>query len=269
MMAKPQTEIARQFARELDTKLSVDDLVGNVAQELASKTSDEDMDSKKSTHNDSASTSSANNSAAPLDEVVWHYLTFDTALPIPAHIKQDSETAANRSPPPECPDLRQYQNPFFWSRGRKRFMSYFGCISTMIIAYSAGAYAAGEKQITKEWHISEPAFEVGITVFTCGFAVAPMILAPFSEINGRRPVFLATGAGYTLFQLTCALVPNFGGMLAARFLAGCCASSFSTMIGGVIADFYSAEDRNWAMAIFAGGAIFGTGEIDSHDFLYV
>jgi MFS family permease len=31
------------------------------------------------------------------------------------------------------------------------------------------------------------------------------------------------------------------------------------MVGGVIADFYHAEDRNWAMAVFAGGAIGGTG----------
>lgn len=138
-------------------------------------------------------------------------------------------------------------------------MAWIGCISTGIIAYSAGAYASGAAQMEREFHVSEPAFEVGITVFTCGFAVAPMFLAPFSEINGRKPVFVISGALLVLFQLTCALTPNFGGMLAARFLVGCAASTFSTMIGGVLADFYHAKDRNWAMSIYAGGAVGGVG----------
>ena len=138
-------------------------------------------------------------------------------------------------------------------------MSWFGCIATTITAYSAGAYAAGNDQYMEEWNISLPAANVGIAVFTAGFGIAPMILAPFSEVNGRRPVFVAAGCLFTLFQLTCALTPTFGGMLAARFLVGCCSSTFSTMVGGVISDYYEAKDRNWAMAIFAGGAIGGTG----------
>lgn len=31
------------------------------------------------------------------------------------------------------------------------------------------------------------------------------------------------------------------------------------MVGGVISDFYEAEDRNTPMAIYSGGALFGTG----------
>ncbi len=214
--------------------------------------SEQNLDRLESKH-------SPNESVGLEDEIIWHYLTFNTPLPTPAHVSLSHLALNDRAPPLEPPNLKKYENPFNWSRSRKRFMSWFGCISTTICAYSAGAYAVGEQQITTEFHVSDPAFEVGITVFTCGFAMAPMFLAPFSEINGRRPVFVATGVLFTLFQLTCALVPNFGGLLAARFLVGCSASTFSTMVGGVIADFYEAKDRNWALSIFTGGAIFGTG----------
>lgn len=51
------------------------------------------------------------------------------------------------------------------------------------------------------WGVSEVTINLGITMFTSGFAIAPMILAPFSEINGRRPVFIATGALFVCASL--------------------------------------------------------------------
>jgi hypothetical protein len=43
----------------------------------------------------------------------------------------------------------------------------------------------GQQQMKEEWHVSTVAILCGITTFTSGFGVAPMVLAPFSEINGR------------------------------------------------------------------------------------
>lgn len=217
---------------------------------------DFDQHSKK----DSCSDPAVVGSLGPADEIQWHYLTFETELPSPAYLAgQVNHDQYNRAPPPECPDLREYTNPFNWPRSRKNFMTWFGCIATTITAYTAGSYAAGNQQYMEEWHISEPVAQIGIALFTAGFGIAPMFLAPFSEINGRRPVFVVTGSLFVVFQLTCALTPTFAGMLVARFLVGAVSSTFSTMVGGVISDYYHAADRNWAMAMFAGGAIGGTG----------
>ena len=216
-------------------------------------------DKQRQLNHDSISSFSPEDCSGPDDEVVWHYLTFETKLPSPAFQIQPHDASKTSKQPPEHPDLKQYTSPFLWPRRVKHFHAWFGCISTSITAYTAGSYAAGADQMMREWNISEPVFEVGITLFTCGFGLAPMFLAPFSEINGRRPVFVITGTLFCVFQLVCALTPTFAGMLTARFLIGCVASTFSTMIGGVISDFYHAEDRNWAMAVFAGGAIGGTG----------
>lgn len=48
-------------------------------------------------------------------------------------------------------------------------------------------------------------------------------------------------------------------MLIARFFAGVGGSTFSTMVGGIIADIYLPRDRNTPMALFSTGALFGTG----------
>lgn len=89
--------------------------------------------------------------------------------------------------------------------------------------------------------------------------MAPMVLAPFSEIQGRRPVFIVSGIVFVICQLGTAVTRSYAGMLVVRFLAGVGGSTFSTMVGGVVSDIYHTEDRNTPMALFSGSALFGTG----------
>jgi MFS family permease len=62
-----------------------------------------------------------------------------------------------------------------------------------------------------------------------GFAIAPMILAPLSEINGRRPVFIASGILFVICQLCTGITRSYAGMLVVRFFVGVGGSTFSTM----------------------------------------
>ena len=206
------------------------------------------------------STSSSLARLSSRDEIVNHYLTFETNLPSPAYLSQpDYPHSSQASPPAQCPNLDKYTSPFLWSSQRKTIITYLSCAATAVTAYAAGSYSSGSAQMQEEWNVSETAIAVGITTFTCGFGIAPMVLAPFSEINGRRPIFVVTGTLFVIFQLICALTPTFAGMLISRFLVGCCSSTFSTMVGGVVSDIYHAKERNTAMALFSGAALFGTG----------
>ncbi|KAF2671553.1 MFS general substrate transporter [Microthyrium microscopicum] len=108
-----------------------------------------------------------------------------------------------------------------------------------------------------EWQISTTAVYAGITTFTMCFAVAAMVLAPFSELQGRRPVFLVAGVVYCISQIGSGATMSFVGMLVTRAIAGFSCSVFSTMVGGVISDIYISKERNTAMAIFSGTALAG------------
>ncbi|KAI9712914.1 MAG: hypothetical protein M1812_006783 [Candelaria pacifica] len=175
--------------------------------------------------------------------IVYHYLTFETELPSPSMLlAPDSALPSTLDPP----DLTPFQSPFDWSDSRKTFITWLSCTITAVTAYTAGSYSPAVPQMSAEWGVSEVAVLVGITTFCTGFATAPMVLAPFSEINGRKPVFIVTGI-------------LFVGMLVARFGAGVGGSTFSTMVGGVVSDIYHAEDRNTPMALFSGAALAGTG----------
>ncbi|KAG8533106.1 uncharacterized protein KY384_001889 [Bacidia gigantensis] len=185
--------------------------------------------------------------------IVYHDLTHETLLPSPVPFHKENVEII---PPP---DLRSYDSPFNWSQSRKTFITWLSCTVTVVTAYTAGAYSPPAQQMSEYWHVSTVAIFVGITTFTTGFAIAPMVLAPFSELNGRRPVFIATGILFVLCQLCCAITRSYGGMLAARFFTGVGGSTFSTMVGGVISDIYHHEDRNMPMCLFTGAAMMGTG----------
>jgi hypothetical protein len=184
-------------------------------------------------------------------EIVYHYLTFATELPNPATIYPSSE---GQEPPPPLPDLVKYTSPFEWSATRKNIIIWISCVITALTAFTAGAYSPGVGQMTKEWHVSSVAALVGITTFTSGmcspvdihsvnplcsrhrslqlslgFAIAPMILAPLSEINGRRPVFIASGILFVICQLCTGITRSYAGMLIVRFFVGVGGSTFSTM----------------------------------------
>ncbi|KAG7293992.1 hypothetical protein NEMBOFW57_004053 [Staphylotrichum longicolle] len=193
-------------------------------------------------------------------EITRLYLTFTTPLPTPNTTLTHHGSHPTKPPPPP-PDLTPYTDPQTWPASRKHLLLTLSCIATWLTAYTSGSYSPPQHLIQAALHPT-PSIEAvltGITTFCLGFAFAPMVLAPLSEMNGRYPVFVAAGVVYVVFQAVCGVVDTLAGMLVARFLVGVGASVFSTMVGGVIADMWDAKGRNTPMALFSGSVLAGTG----------
>ncbi|RMZ75774.1 hypothetical protein DV738_g5308, partial [Chaetothyriales sp. CBS 135597] len=186
--------------------------------------------------------------SGPRSETDVLEVSFDDPSPTPV-------PASSAYPlPPAC-----ITSPFSWTSRRKFCTTCLSCAATLVSGYSSGSNNAAGPGMSSAWHVSETILLLGTTTFCLGFAMAPMFLSPFSEINGRKPVFLFSGIVLALSQLGSAVADSLPGLLVARFFTGVGGSTFSTMVGGVVADMYTAEDRNTAMTIFAGAAFFGTG----------
>jgi multidrug resistance protein len=236
--------------------LPIEDNLSCMSEKTAFNDDETKTNFRDNSTSDSIDTGSRGNILVQSSPISYHYLTFETPLPLPsARISADPSKVSR---PPQ-PDLKKFTSPFEWPESRKSFMIWLSCIATLITAYTAGSYSLAVDQMKAEWHVSETAALVGITAFCCGFGIAPMVLAPFSEIQGRYPVFVGAGILYFICQICCAVTRSYPGMVVARFWVGCGSSVFSTMVGGVVSDLYHAQDRNTPMALFSGGVLFGTG----------
>lgn len=78
--------------------------------------------------------------------------------------------------------IKQYTDPFEWSKGQKNRTLFLACGSTFLAAFCPGAYMAGLDGMMMEWHVSRLVLLGALSVFMVGFATAPMFLAPLSEV---------------------------------------------------------------------------------------
>jgi MFS family permease len=118
--------------------------------------------------------------------------------------------------------------------------------------------APGLPEVASKFHITgETLIALTLSIFLISFGVAPLFLAPLSEMYGRRWV-LNIGNLVTIgFNLGCAFAPTTGALLAFRFLAGISGSAPIACGGGVISDLFSERDRAAAMAIYSLGPLIG------------
>jgi hypothetical protein len=64
-----------------------------------------------------------------------------------------------------------------------------------------------------------------VSVYVLGFAVGPLVLAPGSELVGRKVIYDICNVGFTVFSAACAVSGNLGMLIVFRFLQGCFGSA--------------------------------------------
>jgi hypothetical protein len=59
-----------------------------------------------------------------------------------------------------------------------------------------------------------------VSIYLLGYVIGPLLLAPLSEIYGRRIVLDASNSFFVVWQIGCALAPNTPTLIVARFFSG-------------------------------------------------
>lgn len=96
-----------------------------------------------------------------------------------------------------------------------------------------------------------------VSVYILGFAFGPLLVAPLSELYGRRHLYLWGNVLFAIFTVATALAQNIDMMLAFRFFMGLAGSVPITIGSGSIADMMPVQKRGRAMAIWALGPLLG------------
>ncbi|PQE27935.1 major facilitator superfamily transporter protein [Rutstroemia sp. NJR-2017a BBW] len=106
--------------------------------------------------------------------------------------------------------------------------------------------------------VSETVALVPLTTYTLGFALAPMLSAPISELFGRMGAYKITPPLVALFSLGAGFSPNITALCILRFFAGFFGGASLPVVGGTAADLFHAKDRAVSVTFVMYTAFVGT-----------
>ncbi|KUI72747.1 hypothetical protein VM1G_08300 [Cytospora mali] len=149
-------------------------------------------------------------------------------------------------------------NPYNWDAWYKRCVTGMLCLMTLFIGLATTAYSSGIGSMVKELNTTTEMGELGLFTFNFACAVAPMVLAPFCELVGRKIIYAGAFLCFTLLFIGLALAQNIGTIIGLRTLLGLFGCVGTILVGGTFDDMYVPHERSRPMALFSWIAIFGT-----------
>ncbi|KAI0319636.1 major facilitator superfamily domain-containing protein [Amylostereum chailletii] len=123
--------------------------------------------------------------------------------------------------------------------------------------FNASLYANAVPLLSDHFHISQQAARVGQMIFLVSYAFGCELWAPWSEELGRWPILQLSLCLVNIWQIPCALAPNFGTMIVGRFLGGISSAGGSVTLG-MVADMWQEDDQQYAVAFIVLSSVGGS-----------
>ena len=81
-----------------------------------------------------------------------------------------------------------------------------------------------------------------MSVFMVGFAFGPFVVAPVSDLHGRRPILLTGVATFAVFGALGAFAQSLGALLVWRLLMGAGAGTAQVLVVATVRDNFSGSE---------------------------
>ncbi|KAK6214502.1 hypothetical protein LQW54_004223 [Pestalotiopsis sp. IQ-011] len=150
------------------------------------------------------------------------------------------------------------ENPFNWNPWYKRSITTLLNLMTLFIGLATTAYSSGIDSMCEDFGVPTIMGQLGLFTFNFACAVAPMVLAPFCELVGRKIVYASAFLCFSLLFIGLALAKDINTIIGLRLLLGLCGCVGTILVGGTFDDMYEPHQRSRPMAMFSFIAIFGT-----------
>jgi len=106
-------------------------------------------------------------------------------------------------------------------------------------------------ELAKKYDITDSSIlAMTLSISFLSLGLFPLVIAPLSEMYGRKWVLHIGNVLLGVSNLACAYAPNAGSLIAFRFFVGVASACPMAVAGGVIDDLFSDREKAVAMAIF-------------------
>jgi hypothetical protein len=131
------------------------------------------------------------------------------------------------------------ENPFNWNPWYKRSITTMLNLMTLFIGLATTAYSSGIGSMCEDFGVPQIMGQLGLFTFNISCAIAPMVLAPFCELVGRKVVYSSAFLCFTLIFIGLALAKDIGTVIGLRLLLGLFGCVGTILVGGTFDDMVS------------------------------
>lgn len=150
------------------------------------------------------------------------------------------------------------ENPFNWGKGQKWFLTTLLCSMTLFIGLATTAYQSGMSRMCQEFGRVQEIGQLGLFTFNITCAIAPLFLAPFCELVGRKIIYSGAYVLFCICFIGLSLGQNIATIIVMRAFLGLFGCVGTILVGGTFDDMFVPDERAIPMSLFSFTAIFGT-----------
>lgn len=115
-------------------------------------------------------------------------------------------------------------NPYNWPQWTKWAVTILTSLGGMVTLMASTMMAPALPAISQDLHTDDATTQMTLSIFVLSYAFGPMLLAPMTEVFGRKPIWILSCCFYILWNTVCGFSLTNSVMIASRFFSGLGAS---------------------------------------------
>ncbi|SPO40368.1 related to MFS multidrug transporter [Pseudozyma flocculosa] len=150
------------------------------------------------------------------------------------------------------------ENPRNWSQHRRWAVVLIVSSYTFLSPLASSMIAPALPLLSEQFGVTSSVQQnLMLSTFVLAYALGPLVLAPLSEMFGRRLVLQSANLVFIIFNIGCGASQTSTQMTVLRFFAGLGGSAPLAAGGGTVADLFEPADRGTAMAVYSLAPLLG------------
>ncbi|KAF3059552.1 putative transporter mfs2 [Daldinia childiae] len=167
-------------------------------------------------------------------------------------------TSASRLPDYEVAfEENDPENPRYWPLWYRSFVIFAISFSSWVIVLYSTSYTASTPGLVEEFDSSTTIVTLGVTTYMFGLATGSLLVAPASELYGRRPVYIVCLICFAAMVIPTCLATSLAEILVVRFFAAMFGSAMIANSPGTVVDISTEETRALFMSLYSTAPLNG------------
>ncbi|KAI1333749.1 polyamine transporter 3 [Xylariaceae sp. FL0016] len=143
-------------------------------------------------------------------------------------------------------------NPKLWSVWYRAWIIFSISFTTWVVVLYSTSYTAAIPGLMEEFHVSSrPVATLGVTTYLLGLAAGSLLVAPASELYGRRPVYISCMICFAILVIPSCVAQSLETIIVVRFFGAAFGSVMVSNSAGTVVDISSEETRALVMSLWS------------------